>query len=147
MTLLLGVMYTAIRKYALQALLVIGVVYGVYYYIESTNSELEVATKQAADLETDNQRLVDEVKDLREQSPIDTKAVSDHQTEQGALDVDQAVAIEKVQHEVRKALQVVPTDPFSALQVTDAVSTAVIDGMWSSYKGTVRRDSATKASK
>jgi exosome complex RNA-binding protein Csl4 len=133
MTVLFAGLYTVLKKNILQLLVVVGVSYGLYAYIVNTKAELVVAEQQAVDLEGDNKQLENVVKDLKEQSPIDISAVETHLTEQGALEVEQAVAIEKVQHEVIEALRIVPVGVQDSIRIGDAVSGTVLNGMWDSY--------------
>lgn len=147
MTLLLAGVYTAFKKNILHLLIIGGIGYGLYHYIETTNSELDAATKQAADLEGDNKRLGNEVKGLMEQSPIDINTVSTHLTEQGALEVEQTVAIEKVQHEVLEALRIVPVDVQDSIRIGNTVSGTVLDGMWNSYNSANRGGKAARTTK
>lgn len=138
MNVLLGALFTKFKKYILQALLVFAVFYGLHWYYEVSQQEITEATQKAETLEGDNKKLVDEVKDLKEQSPIDIKSASDHQKDQGDLELVQTVAIEKVQHEVKKVLQEAPVEDRDSKSTADSVSSAVVDGMWDSYKGSVR---------
>ncbi|WP_227647830.1 hypothetical protein, partial [Klebsiella pneumoniae] len=82
---LLSSLFTKFKKNILQLLLIFAVFYGLQWYYENSQQEIKDATEKVETLEGDNKKLVDEVKDLREQSPIDTKTVSDHQKEQGNL--------------------------------------------------------------
>lgn len=145
--LLLSSLFTKFKKNILQLLLIFAVFYGLQWYYENSQQEIKDATEKVETLEGDNKKLVDEVKDLKEQSPIDTKTVSDHQKEQGNLELVQTVAIEKVQHEVKKVLQEAPVEDRDSKSTADSVSGAVIDGMWDSYKGSVRGGTPTKAPK
>lgn len=145
--LLLSSLFTKFKKNILQLLLIFAVFYGLQWYYENSQQEIKDATEKIETLEGDNKKLVDEVKDLREQSPIDTKTVSDHQKEQGNLELVQTVAIEKVQHEVKKVLQEAPVEDRDSKSTADSVSGAVIDGMWDSYKGSVRGGAIPKSSK
>ena len=145
--LLLSSLFTKFKKNILQLLLIFAVFYGLQWYYENSQQEIKDATEKVETLEGDNKKLVDEVKDLKEQSPIDTKTVSDHQKEQGNLELVQTVAIEKVQHEVKKVLQEAPVEDRDSKSTADSVSGAVIDGMWDSYKGSVRGGTSTKAPK
>lgn len=136
--LLLSSLFTKFKKNILQLLLIFAVFYGLQWYYENSQQEIKDATEKVETLEGDNKKLVDEVKDLKEQSPIDTKTVSDHQKEQGNLELVQTVAIEKVQHEVKKVLQEAPVEDRDSKSTTDSVSGAVVDGMWDSYNRSVR---------
>lgn len=145
--LLFSSLFTKFKKNILQLLLIFAVFYWLQWYYENSQQEIKDATEKVETLEGDNKKLVDEVKDLKEQSPIDTKTVSDHQKEQGNLELVQTVAIEKVQHEVKKVLQEAPVEDRDSKSTADSVSGAVIDGMWDSYKGSVRGGTPTKAPK
>ena len=145
--LLLSGLFTKFKKYIFQLLLIFAVFYGLQWYYENSQQEIKDATEKAETLEGDNKKLVNEVKDLKDQSPIDTKTVSDHQKEQGNLELVQTVAIEKVQHEVKKVLQEAPVEDRDSKSTADSVSGAVVDGMWDSYNGSVRGGKITKSPK
>lgn len=130
--------FLGFKSQLIRVLLIVGVIYGLYYYYESSQEAINTATEKAVVLEGVNQKLVDEVKDIKEQSPIDNKTVSEHQKDLGDLNVFQIVADEKVQYEVSLMLQGVPAEKRDSKEVVDSVSRAVISGMWNSYKGSVR---------
>jgi hypothetical protein len=136
--LLLSSLFTKLKKNIFQLLLIFAVFYGLYWYYENSQQEIKDATEKVETLEGDNKKLVGEVKDLKEQSPIDIKTASDHQKDQGDLELVQTVAIEKVQHEVKKVLQEAPVEDRDSKSTADSVSGAVVDGMWDSYNGSVR---------
>lgn len=131
-------MIEGIKKYILQLLLIGVVAGGLYAYLQSNADALKEAKEQTKELKRDNKRLEDEAKDLREQSPVDKKTSLNHSKAQGVLEVKHAVAIEKVQHEVDRVLQEAPVENRDSRQVVDAVSSAVVDGMWDSYNSSVR---------
>lgn len=135
----------AIKKYIIQTLLVVGVLGGLYWKHTQDTNKLTEARKEVKELKTTRERLEGEVEGLKEQTKIDTKAASDHGKAQGALEVKQAVALEKVQHEVTSLLQEAPVETRGSKPVVDSVSGAVIDGMWDSYRNSVRGEAASSS--
>lgn len=126
------------KKYILQTLLVAIVLGGLYWKHTNTEKNLSEARKEVKELKQTRERLEGEVEGLKEQTQIDTKAASDHGKAQGEQDVAQAVAREKVQHEVTTLLQEAPVGTLGLPGVVDSVSNVVIDGMWDSYRNGVR---------
>jgi TolA-binding protein len=135
---MLTILGEVFKKYILQALLVVAVIGGLYWKHTQTEKNLTEARKEVKELKQTRERLEGEVEGLKEQTQIDTKAASDHGKAQGAQDVSQAVAREKVQHEVTTLLQEAPVGTIGSPAVVDPVSAAVIDGMWESYRNSVR---------
>ena len=141
------VLVSFFKKYILRLLLIVLVFGGLYWYIDSSNKELAAAKQSAATLTATNKKLNDEVKDSKEQSKIDTQTVSTNQKAQGELEVVQAVAIEKVQNEVKHVLQGAPVGSLDSKSTSDAVSAAVVDGMWDSYNGSVHGGAVTSSTR
>lgn len=135
------------KKNIPQLLLVFGVLYGLYWYYEDSQQALDTATEKAEVLEGDNKKLVHEVKDLKDQTKIDILTVSTHSKDQGDLDVEHAVAMEKVQHEVNEVLQGVPVENRDSKSTVDSVSRVVIDGMWNSYRSATHGGTVSKSSR
>lgn len=67
--LLLSSLFTKFKKNILQLLLIFAVFYWLQWYYENSQQEIKDATEKVETLEGDNKKLVDEVKDLKEQSP------------------------------------------------------------------------------
>lgn len=126
------------KKYILQTLVVVTVLGGLYWKHTQTEKNLTEARKEVKELKQTRERLEGEVEGLKEQTQIDTKTASEHGKAQGAQAVEQAVAREKVQHEVTTLLQEAPVESRGSPVVLDRVSGAVIDGMWNSYRNSVR---------
>lgn len=135
----------AVKKYIVQSLLVLGILGYLWHEHTSTENKLTEARQEVRDLKSTRERLENEVEGLKEQIEIDTKAASKHGKAQGALDVKQAVAIEKVQHEVTTLLQEAPVETRGTKPVVDAVSAAVIDGMWRSYDDSIRGETSSSS--
>lgn len=126
------------KKYVLQGLLVVIVLGGLYWKHTQTEKNLTEARKEVKELKQTRERLSGEVDGLKEQTKIDTNTASGHGKAQGELAVKQAVAIEKVQHEVTTLLQEAPVESRGSSAVIDRVSAAVVDGMWESYNNGIR---------
>lgn len=136
-----------LKKNIPKLLFIAAVLYGLWWYYEDTQRALDTAAENAETLEGDNEKLGHEVKDLKEQTKIDILTVGTHSKDQGDLDVEQAVALEKVQHEVNAVLQEVPAENRDSKSTADSVTRVVIDGMWNSYKSAVHGGAVHKPSR